>query len=51
VGLAAIDEGAYQNGQFVAGRRLNGDENDQGEFWRVDNRAIHIERATLYRFE
>lgn len=51
VGLAAIDEGSYQSGQFVPGRRLNGDENDQGEFWRFDERTIHIERATLYRFE
>jgi hypothetical protein len=51
VGLAAIDDGDYQNGQFLPGRRLNGDENDQGEYWRVDQSRIHIERATLYRFE
>ncbi|HEV2273080.1 MAG TPA: DUF5597 domain-containing protein [Acidobacteriaceae bacterium] len=51
VGLAAVDEGAYQDGRFVPGRRLNGDEGDQGEFWRFDERSIRIERATLYRFE
>ena len=51
VGLAAIDDGSYQSGQFIPGRRLNGDENDQGEFWRFDERTIHIERATLYHFE
>jgi beta-galactosidase GanA len=51
VGIAAIDEGEYQNGQFVPGRRLNGDENDQGQYWRVDQRSIHIERAMLYSFE
>jgi len=51
VGLAAIDDGEYVDGQFVAGRRLNGDENDQGEFWRFDQSKIHIERATLYHFE
>jgi beta-galactosidase GanA len=51
VGLAAVDEGEYHDGQFVPGRRLNGDENDQGQYWRVDPRGIHIERATLYRFE
>jgi len=50
VGLAAIDDGSYADGQFVAGRRLNGDENDQGQYWRFDQRADHIERATLYRF-
>lgn len=51
VGIAAVDDGSYHDGQFVPERRLNGDENDQGEFWRVDDRSIHIERATLYRFE
>lgn len=51
VGLAAVDEGEYRNGEFIAGRRLNGDENDQGQYFRVDQRAIHIERATLYRYE
>ncbi len=51
VGLAAVDEGEYHDGQFIPGRRLNGDENDQGQYWRVDPRTIHIERATLYRFE
>jgi len=50
VGLAAIDDGSYTDGQFVAGRRLNGDENDQGQYWRFDQRDDHIERATLYRF-
>jgi beta-galactosidase GanA len=51
VGLASVDEGEYENGQFLPGRRLNGDENDQGQSWRFEQRAIHIERATLYRFE
>lgn len=51
VGLAAIDEGEYRDDQFIPGRRLNGDENDQGQYWRVDPRTIHIERATLYHFE
>jgi Domain of unknown function (DUF5597)/Beta-galactosidase len=51
VGLAAIDDGEYRDGQFVFSRRLNGDENDQGQYWRFDPQRIHIERATLYRFE
>jgi len=51
VGIAAIDEGSYKNGQFTPGRRLNGDENDQGNYWRFDQREVRIERATLYRFE
>jgi hypothetical protein len=51
VGLAAIDDGDYRDGEFVATRRLNGDENDQGQYWRFDPQKIHIERATLYRLE
>ncbi len=51
VGLAAIDDGEYRDGQFVPERRLNGDENDQGQYWRFDPQRIHTERATLYRFE
>jgi len=51
VGIGAIDEGRYENGKWVAVRRLNGDENDQGEYWRFDPRALHTEKVTLYRFE
>jgi beta-galactosidase GanA len=51
VGIAAIDEGHFVNGSWVAGRRLNGDENDQGSYWRFDQRALHIEKARLYRYE
>jgi len=51
VGIASIDEGHYVDGKWVAGRRLNGDEDDQGNNWRFDQREIHIERAKFYRFE
>jgi hypothetical protein len=50
VGFASIDEGQFESGSWVAGRRLNGDESDQGNHWRFDPRAVHIERAVLYRF-
>ena len=51
VGLAAIEQGTYKDGRFAPDRRLNGDESDQGQYWRFEQRGIHIERATLYRFE
>jgi beta-galactosidase GanA len=51
VGIAAVDEGAYRDGAWVARRRLNGDENDQGRGWRFSNQGISIERCTVYRFE
>jgi uncharacterized protein DUF5597 len=50
VGIGSIDEGRFENGNWIAGRRLNGDENDQGEYWRFDPRELRIEKVTLYRF-
>jgi len=51
VGIAAVDEGRFEDGAWVPGRRLNGDENDQGKGWRFDPRRLSIEKVTLYRFE
>jgi hypothetical protein len=50
VGLIAVDEGVYQDGQWVPGRRLNGDEDDQGRMWRVSPQGISITRCTVYRY-
>jgi len=50
VGLIAVDEGVYRDGQWVAGRRLNGDEDDQGRMWRFSPYGISIERCSLYRY-
>lgn len=51
VGIAAVDEGDYEDGRWLPGRRLNGDENDQGRMWRCSNQRITIERCTVYRYE
>jgi hypothetical protein len=51
VGIGAIDEGTYEDGKWVPGRRLNGDENDQGAYWRFDPRKVSTERVKLYRFQ
>jgi beta-galactosidase GanA len=51
VGIGTIDEGRFENGNWIAGRRLNGDENDQGEYWRFDPRELRTEKVTLYRFD
>ena len=51
VGIGAVDEGVIEDGKWVPGRRLNGDENDQGHAWRVDSSGVHTEKATVYRFE
>ncbi len=51
VGIGTIDEGRFEDGKWVAGRRLNGDENDQGTHWRFDTRQVRTEKVTLYRFD
>jgi beta-galactosidase GanA len=51
VGIAAVDEGTFEDGKWVQRRRLNGDENDQGKGWRFDPRQLRTEKVTLYRFE
>ena len=51
LGIASVDEGQFSDGQWHAGRRLNGDENDQGDVWRFDSREVHIERARFYEYK
>jgi hypothetical protein len=50
VGLAAVEEGVYADGKWIAGRRLNGDETPEwkGLRFRGDNYAI--QRVKLYRY-
>jgi len=50
-GIAAVDEGKFVEGKWVPGRRLNGDENDQGKGWRFDPRQVRTEKVSLYRYE
>jgi hypothetical protein len=49
-GIVAIDEGAFVNGRWVAGRRLNGDENHQGRHLRLTPDRFGIQRVKLYRY-
>jgi hypothetical protein len=50
MGIGTIDEGRFEAGTWIPGRRLNGDETDQGNAWRFDEHELHTERATIYRF-
>jgi beta-galactosidase GanA len=50
-GIASVDEGTLQDGKWVPGRRLNGDENDQGQGWRFNPKQLSIEKVKLYRYE
>jgi len=51
VGIGSIDEGQMVGGAWTPGRRLNGDENDQGRAWRFVSKHISIEKAVVYRYE
>jgi hypothetical protein len=50
-GIAAVNEGSFADGKWTPGRRLNGDENDQGKAWRFDSKQIRTEKMTLYRYD
>ena len=50
-GIGAVDEGTFVDGKWAPGRRLNGDENDQGKAWRFDSKQLRTEKVSLYRFE
>ena len=53
VGIESIDEEFYDGGRWVPGRRLNGDENSQGQLLRLnaeDSSKGRIYRVRLYRY-
>ncbi len=53
VGIESIDEEFYQNGAWVPGRRMNGDESSQGQALRLsagDAAQGRVYRVRLYRY-
>jgi beta-galactosidase GanA len=50
VGLLSVDEGRYENGQWVPSRRLNGDQTHQGRHVRLPTGKFGIQRVKLYRY-
>jgi len=49
-GIVNVQEGSYENGQWVGGRWLNGDENHQGRHVRLPFGGFGIQRVRLYRY-
>jgi len=57
-GLATVEEGAFVDGRWVPGRRLNGDDSDEGNFVMLEKSGCcwppastkSIQRFTLYRY-
>jgi beta-galactosidase GanA len=50
VGILRAQEGHYDNGRWVAGRWLNGDQTNQGRHIRLGADAFSMQRVTLYRY-
>ena len=51
-GIKIADEGVFRDGQWIKGRRLNGDEHDQGLAWCFNSwGGAQIERCTVYHRE
>ena len=50
-GIGVIDEGKYENGAWIPGRRINGDENGGGTRMMIRGQGIGIQKVKLYRYE
>ena len=50
-GILAIDEGRFQEGKWVPGRRMNGDENAGGWKLQLPGGAPSIQRIRLYQYD
>jgi Domain of unknown function (DUF5597) len=51
IGIEQIVEGQFQDGRFVPGRWLNGDESHQGRLLRLPVAGWSIQRLKLYRYQ
>lgn len=49
-GIASIDEGSIENGRWIPGRRLNGDEDHQGRHLYLPGGKFGIQKVKLYTY-
>lgn len=49
-GYLSVDEGHFEGGNWVPGRRLNGDEDHQGRHVRVPGQEYQIQHVKLYAY-
>jgi beta-galactosidase GanA len=50
-GILMIDEGEFINGQWIPGRRMNGDQSHQGRHLRIPESVYSIQRIKLYTYK
>lgn len=49
-GILSVDEGRFENGKWIAGRRMNGDQDNQGRYVRIPVNEYAIQRVKLYQY-
>ena len=50
-GIASINEGTFVNGKWVAGRRMNGDQDHQGRHLHLPGGEYGIQKVRLYTYK
>ena len=50
-GIARIEEGRYENGEWKPGRRMNGDQSHQGRHLRIPVGRYGIQKVKLYTYK
>jgi len=51
VGIARMDEGNFILGKWVAGRRMNGDQDHQGRHLNLPGGEFGIQKVKLYKYQ
>jgi hypothetical protein len=49
-GIGSLDEVEYQNGRWIYGRRMNGDQNHQGRHMHLPGNDFTMQKAVLYLY-
>ncbi len=50
VGILQADEGVFKNGKWIAGRRMNGDQDHQGRHIGIDAKEYVIQKVKIYEY-
>jgi beta-galactosidase GanA len=50
-GIASIDEGKFANGNWIVGRRMNGDQSHQGRHLHLPGGTCGIQKVQLYKYK
>jgi len=51
VGIISMDEGTFVDGNWVAGRRMNGDQDNQGREMHLPSGMFTMQKVKLYRYK